>query len=226
MLSHVGFRLGLDHSLLPRPEARRIGPPPDWNSVIYVDGGAYDGDTLLRFVDDFCESVSQGIGIEPDSANYELLRNSVAASPDRVKSKISVVNAALGAGPGEKRFAGGKLQDSGFAEDGNLTVRTISVDDLLGDRRSEKVYVKFDIEGAEHDAIIGSRTLISSCMPVLAISLYHRPKDLWELPELVHGFASDYRFFLRSHGEDGADLTAYACHKDLGENLPIGLNSK
>ncbi len=226
LMSHVKFRLGLDHSLLPRPGARRIGPPPDWNSTIYVDGGAYDGDTLLRFVDNFCPSVSEGIGIEPDNANYELLRNSVAASPDRIKNKVSIVNAGLGTGAGQKRFSGGKLQDSAFSQDGNMTVQTISVDDLLKDRKTSEVYVKFDIEGAEHDAILGSRKLISSSAPILAISLYHKPGDLWELPKLVHGFAPEYRFFLRSHGEDGADLTAYACHKSLGENLPVGLHSK
>ena len=226
LLSHVSFRLGLDHSLLPRPGARRIGPPPGWNDVIYIDGGAYDGDTLLQFVDDFSESLSQGIGIEPDGANYELLRKSVEAAPDRVRKKISTVNAALGAGPGLARFTSGRLQGSAISEDGNSTVRTISVDSLLEGRRDAKFYVKFDIEGAEHDAIIGSRMLISSRAPVLAISLYHRPRDLWELPELVYGFDVDYQFFLRSHGEDGADLTAYACHKRLGGNLPTGLNAR
>jgi FkbM family methyltransferase len=226
LLSHVSFRLGLDHSLLTRPEARRIGPPPGWKNVIYVDGGAFDGDTLLRFVDNFCESLSQGIGIEPDSANYELLRKNVEAAPDRIKNKISIVDAALGAGRGLKRFASGRLQDSAISEDGNATVQTISVDDLLNDRRDAKVYVKFDVEGAERDAIIGSRMLIGLCAPVLAISLYHRPRDLWELPKLVDELGSDYQFFLRTHGEDGADLTAYACHKSLGGDLPTALASR
>jgi FkbM family methyltransferase len=226
LLSHVNFRLGLDHSLLPRPRARRIGPPPGWNHVTYIDGGAYDGDTLLQFVDAFGESLSQGIGLEPDSANFELLRARVAAAPKRVRTKMKIVNAALGAGPGLARFAGGRLQGSAISKDGDLTVQTISVDDLLKDYETSEVYVKFDIEGAEHDAIIGSRMLISSCAPVMAISLYHRPRDLWELPELVHRFNPHYQFFLRSHGEDGADLTAYACHRSLGGDFPIGLNSR
>jgi FkbM family methyltransferase len=226
LLSHVIFRLGLDHSLLPRPTARQIGPPPGWSNVIYVDGGAFDGDTLLRFVGNFGESLSRGIGIEPDSANYELLRKSVESAPHRIKKKISIVNAALSASTGLVRFASGKLQDSAISEHGNSTVQTISVDDLLKNRGDAKVYVKFDIEGAEHDAIVGSCRLISSCAPVLAISIYHRPRDLWELPKLVQEFGSDYQFFLRSHGEDGADLTAYACHKSLDRNYPIGLASR
>jgi FkbM family methyltransferase len=227
LLSHVNFRLRLDYDELGKPEAREVGPPLVWDNVIYIDAGAFDGDTLLPFTDRFFEQLACAIGIEPDQANYKLLETNLDGAPMRIKNKTSIANVALGAAKGVKRFAGGKLQDSAICESGNATVRTISVEDMLRDRRPpSNVYLKLDIEGAEREAIIGARSLIKSSALFLAVSLYHKPKDLWELPRLVHSFNPGYRFCLRSHGEDGADLTAYAYHESLVCDLPDGLGHK
>jgi FkbM family methyltransferase len=226
LLSHVNFRLALDYEELAKPEARLVGPIRTWDNAIYVEGGAFDGDTLLPFVDRFYEQLSHAIGIEPDDANYRHLENRLEGAPGRIKKKISAVNAALDAGTGVKRFAGGRLQESALCDSGNITVRTISVDDLLRDRIDPRVYLKLDVEGAERDAIMGAHSLIESSAPFLSISLYHKPMDLWELPKLIYSLNSSYRFFLRSHGEDGADLTLYAYHEDLDGDLPVGLGPR
>ena len=34
--------------------------------------------------------------------------------------------------------------------------------------------MKFDVEGAEHDALVGGARTIREAMPVMAICLYHR----------------------------------------------------
>ena len=43
-----------------------------------------------------------------------------------------------------------------------------------------------DIEGAEYEALLGARGTISKYRPGLAISLYHRPADLWQIPLLIN----------------------------------------
>ena len=46
-------------------------------------------------------------------------------------------------------------------------------------------FIKYDVEGAERDALLGSRSLIRQDSPRLLVSVYHRSADLWELPLLV-----------------------------------------
>ena len=64
--------------------------------------------------------------------------------------------------------------------------------------RTEPVdYVKYDVEGAEYEALNGSRGLLKS-HPALLVSLYHRTDDLWKLPELVESFGYE-RLYLRRY---------------------------
>ena len=55
-----------------------------------------------------------------------------------------------------------------------------------------------DIEGAEADALLGGKTVIEECMPMLAISAYHKMRDMFELIELMDELGKgNYEFFLR-----------------------------
>ena len=56
----------------------------------------------------------------------------------------------------------------------------------------------------------GAKRVIERCRPRLAICVYHRPQDLWEMPLLVHGFDLSYDIYLRSHGHYDFDLVMYA----------------
>ena len=71
----------------------------------------------------------------------------------------------------------------------------ITIDDVLGDR--PLTYVKMNIEGAEIEALRGGRNAIRRWTPRLAISAYHRPSDLWRIPQLVLELNPDYALYLR-----------------------------
>ena len=75
-------------------------------------------------------------------------------------------------------------------------------------------YMKFDVEGAEHDALVGGAQTIREAMPVMAICLYHRPEDLWDLPLLVRSIAPGYRFFVRRHSDERWETVLYAVPPD------------
>ena len=59
-------------------------------------------------------------------------------------------------------------------------------------------------------ALVGAEPLIRRARPTLAISVYHRPGDPWNLMQFVHDIDSSYRFLLRTEGEDGMDLICFA----------------
>ncbi len=61
--------------------------------------------------------------------------------------------------------------------------------------------LKMDIEGAEQQASRGASQTIQTHRPVLAVSLYHRPADLWEIPLLIEEISPGYRMYLRVYGD-------------------------
>jgi len=74
--------------------------------------------------------------------------------------------------------------------------------------------IKTDIEGAEPDALLGTRKLISEHLPGLAISIYHRPEHLWQIPLLVYQIAGNqYQHYLRSHAFSDFDIVLYAFNR-------------
>ena len=72
--------------------------------------------------------------------------------------------------------------------------------------------IKYDVEGAEIEALKGSKNTIIKHMPNLAVSLYHKPKHLYEIPLLIESWKLNYRFYLRLHEYNTYGLVLY-CYK-------------
>ena len=71
-------------------------------------------------------------------------------------------------------------------------------------------FIKMDIEGAELRALHGAQLHIKEFKPKLAISVYHKMADLYEIPQFLHSIHPDYKFYLRHHGNDDTDTVLYA----------------
>ena len=91
---------------------------------------------------------------------------------------------------------------------GQDSVECVTLDQALRD--VTPTILKFDIEGAELDALAGAREVIARSRPVLAVSCYHQQSHLWEIPLELARTCHDYQFFLRPHGVEGWDLLCYA----------------
>jgi len=74
-------------------------------------------------------------------------------------------------------------------------------------------FIKLDVEGAEAQVLNGARNAIQRCRPVLALSLYHNPQDLWTLPELIFEICEDYNFYIRQHYHNSFESVFYAVPK-------------
>ena len=72
-------------------------------------------------------------------------------------------------------------------------------------------FIKYDVEGAEREALLGSQEVIRRDSPALLVSAYHRNRDLFELPLLVHKLNPTYRLYLRRMaGVPAWDINLYA----------------
>lgn len=173
---------------------------------VYVDGGSYDGDTIRSFVRRVGNRFEHIYAFEPDPATYRALQGNFAAEP-----RVEAIHSGLHREGGILRFKDDGSRGAIFSADGTIEMPVTTLDDVVGQGRVS--YIKMNIEGAEIDALHGGERLIRREHPKLALSVYHRPSDLWRIPEIVENFSSDYRLHLRQHDGGIIETVLYALHK-------------
>ena len=175
---------------------------------VVVDGGAYVGDTLATFLKQSSGIFRSYVAFEPDPVSFKTLET--VAAFDR--SRITAVQAGLASRTSTARFLSTHGADSRMLigqESGGESVPVVSLDEYF-EGRPAPTMIKLDIEGAEVDALNGARGVLGSATPVLAISAYHYPADLWTLPLLIRQFMPGSRLYLRHYTREVDDTVCYA----------------
>jgi len=215
-LSQLRFRLLGDFDGLAHPDSEPQYLATDlfrWREdEVFVDGGAFDGDTL-RSVIAAGKSFERYIALEPDSTNYHALKHYLATLPAGVRSRVEVSPVAAYSTRARMRLDGAGSASAVLveAEGGGIRdgdVECVPLDEYLAERAI--TFVKLDIEGAEPNALQGARHLIARNRPVLAVCVYHSQNHLWRLPLLIDSVVEDYRYYLRPYNEEAWDLVCYA----------------
>jgi hypothetical protein len=85
----------------------------------------------------------------------------------------------------------------------------VPVEPLDNHRDVPFTFLKMDIEGAEASAISGARKVIEAHHPKMAISVYHHPSDLVDIPRQVFGIRDDYEIRLRHYTEGFTETVMY-----------------
>lgn len=195
-----------------------LGPPVDEKQYfveslyrikdheVFVDCGAYIGDTAEQIIRRN-PAFSRIIAIEADSQNFERLTKWIGTLDASIASRISPLNAAVGAKRDKRRFQSGG-DGARLATGGDIVVDCIPIDELPS--AAKITFIKMDIEGAELDALEGARHSIQAHRPILSICVYHKQDDLWRIPLMIRSMVEDYRLFLRPHEADGKELVCYA----------------
>ncbi len=207
LCAHVEFRLSQRYEALPLWRTERIAPIADGYPLTLIDAGAFDGDTLLPLVAANLDRTRAAFGLEPDPASHAALSRAIEAAPEPVRRVTTAVAVAVDRRSGERTFANLGHQGSSFADEGRR-IATCALDDFVEAHADPdtSLYIKLDVEGAEEDALAGAERTISTRRPLLSVSAYHRPADLWRLPRMIGAIDDGYRYEIRSHGADGADL--------------------
>lgn len=92
---------------------------------------------------------------------------------------------------------------SALAQYGEEKVRVYQLDSVI---EEPVTFIKMDIEGSEKEAILGARRIITEYKPKLAICIYHKVEDFWEIPLLIKALNPDYNIYIRNY-EDRIDET-------------------
>ncbi|HEY2972565.1 MAG TPA: FkbM family methyltransferase [Pyrinomonadaceae bacterium] len=217
-VAHLRFRLHLDFAALPASNLGDYFPadvvpelPPD---TTFVDCGAFDGDTVRRFIERQRGRFREIYAFEPDAENFRRLAEYAATLAAKAPDRIHLFRAAAGARRARMRFDASAGMASALNDAGVEEVEVLPVQDVVIARGAGALFFKFDVEGAEAAALDGAVDLINSARSIVAVCVYHRPDDLWGLPLKLRAVAPAHELFLRTQGEDGMDVVCYAVPPD------------
>lgn len=178
----------------------------DYKDEVFVDGGAYIGDTIfsmLKYVP--LKSIKKIYAWEADEKNSDVLQHEVGKALLHSKIKLECIPCALWREKTTLEFDSFE-NDCSHIGRGGIFVQA----DTIDNRCPDATFIKMDIEGAEIDALYGAKNTIINNKPKLAICIYHSNKHLYEIPLLIHEWVPEYKLYIRHSSEMRQETVLYA----------------
>lgn len=167
---------------------------------IFVDAGAYNGDTIQGFMKWKGDNNYKAYAIELSKSMCEVIKN-------RKIPNIEVINAG----------AWNKNEDLVFSDDlrgavvskaGSERVQGRTIDSIV--EGNEVTFIKMDIEGAELNALVGAGNTIRKYKPRLAVCIYHKRDDILKLGSVILNLNPDYKLYIRHYTSCMWETVLYA----------------
>lgn len=172
---------------------------------VFVDAGAYNGETSALYAK-WNPNYQKIYFMEPDKTMYV-----VACEYVKLKGIKNIVGVNKGAYSHQTILIFNSDFETGASRidgDGTDKIETMTIDDMLNGEKA--TFIKMDIEGAEMEALKGAEKTISKYRPKLAISIYHKENDLWEIPYYIKQKYPWYRLFIRHYTSRTTETVLYA----------------
>ncbi len=161
---------------------------------IVIDCGAHVGVFTRNALGHGAEKV---IAVDPDPTQVECLRRNFAE--EIAAGKVVVVPKGVWSSEGSLTLhigSGNSGMSSLVIDRGGASVEVplVTIDQLVEELRLPRVdYIKFDIEGAEREALKGGLETIRNDRPRLMVESYHREDDMTVLPQIIAQAYKDYQ---------------------------------
>lgn len=176
---------------------------------VFVDDGAFDGLSTEQFLKWSGNAFKRIYVWEPDHQNMQKCKRNLK---DIVPEEKCIFI---------DKVSWNKIGTISFAEDGVQSSvdrngkRTVISSTIEHELHGEDIptFIKMDIEGAEFQALCGCSRVIGEYRPNLAISVYHKPEDIFNLSRLILSFNENYKFYLRHYSYVDWDTVLYALPK-------------
>lgn len=167
---------------------------------IVIDCGAAFGDTAYWA---YTNGAKKIYCFEIDPKNLQILKDTIINN--KFDNITEIVPKALGATCGEIYLH--TIDDaplwghiSGTKEnDKSIPIPLTTIDTFCAENNVKPTFIKMDIEGSELEALKGAKETIRKNKPKLAISIYHKLEDMWELPLLIHEIEPGYKFYCKKN---------------------------
>ena len=176
---------------------------------IFLDGGAYDGDTINDFAKTVNYKYKHIFAFEPDGSSFSRLSEAAKNIPN-----VKIFNVGLGEADGAASLHFNGLVASGFApmkyfispqdkfSDTKFETEQkeiIKIDSFYENNPNEPLptFIKLDVEGWEAEVLHGAAATIKKSKPKLAVCVYHKIENVYDIPQTILNIRDDYKFKLR-----------------------------
>jgi FkbM family methyltransferase len=173
---------------------------------VFIDCGAYTGDSAYEFAKQANGNYRAIYAYEADEIFTEIAKRFCAA---KQLKNAHIENIGIYSKKATLSFVDEDGVGNRISGSGSKSIQVDSLDNLLSVCPYPITFIKMDIEGAEMEALLGAKGTISQYLPKLAISVYHKFGDIWEIPYYILNNYPYYRIFLR-HGHLFSDFICFA----------------
>lgn len=173
-------------------------------SEVFVDCGAYIGDSIDDFLKVANGKYKKIYAFEPDYTNYKIMCKHIKDN----KIEAETFMAGVGEENVRMNFSSNGNGGACFSDSGEDVLEIMCLDDVF--MNSSVSYIKMDIEGSELKALKGAKNTIIRDTSKLHISIYHKPEDLYEIPLFIKNLVPEYKFAIRHRTELPFDTDLYA----------------
>lgn len=175
---------------------------------VFVDAGCFDLSTSLK-LRAHCKSLKV-YAFEPDPENYKRCLARKRAT-DFTEAKIF----PYGTWSERKTLHFDSTGSSSshvscnYASETGMELLAVPIDDVI-ENCDQVTFIKMDVEGAELESLKGARKIIVRDKPKLAICIYHKPEDMWEIPLYIKSLVPEYKLYIRHHESSPCETVLYA----------------
>lgn len=185
---------------------------------VFVDCGAYVGDTVTRFLRLCGHKYKRIVAFEPDLVNGKkiaalnvpnLVQINSGVWSKAAKLKFDIINHVGWAKIDQTKALSQNNSNAVSTNSGEILVQAIDETEPCRDC----TFIKMDVEGSEMNALLGARKTIERMRPKLAICIYHSDEDMLRIPEWILNLQLNYKIFVRHHFGARNETVAYAIPK-------------
>lgn len=174
------------------------------NDAVYIDGGTYDGETCIDFIKWNGPNYKKIYAFEPSRYSIDLCNQRIEKNKI---DRIEMINKGLYSSDAVLNFmhnaAGSKVSN-----DCVDTIEVTSIDKVLNGEKA--TFIKLDVEGCETEALKGAKDTIQKFHPTLAVCIYHKPEDIFEIPIYILSLVPEYKLYIRHYSNVESETILYA----------------
>lgn len=173
---------------------------------IFLDVGCCNLSSSIR-LKGHCKTLKRVYAFEPDPHNYNICEKTAGLHfKDGV---VKIIRKGTWSENKTVSFDASSDGTSHVSESGGTSIEVVAIDDAIAP--GEKVtFIKMDVEGAELESLKGARHTIWRCKPKLAICIYHKASDMYEIPLYIKELVPEYKLYVRHHSNGASETGLYA----------------
>lgn len=177
---------------------------PLTDKEVFIDCGAFDGDTMKDFIKATGGNYQSIVCFEPvEEFHKKLVKRGAGKNITAICAGVYKESTTL-----QFNAEAGKGSSISADAANTVSVPVRAIDDVP--ECKDATFIKMDVEGSELDALKGARQTILRNKPKLAICLYHKTKDYIEIPNWIHTLVPEYKLYVRHHSFSINETVLYA----------------